>query len=95
MGPHMKMTTLRDLKPGDQEKSRPSGAAARKGGEKYTTTDCTRGPATKSSAQNLPQKQYHFTNVPLTRSPDSGDSLQSWKSDVIALYRKAGDDYKC
>ena len=36
MGPHMKMTTLRDLKPGDQEKADEVVAGARRAAEKYT-----------------------------------------------------------
>ena len=36
MGAHMKMTTLRDLKPGDQEKADQVVAAARAAAEKYT-----------------------------------------------------------
>src|SRR5438105_14070778 len=35
MGPHMKMTTLRDLKPGDQEKADQVLEAARSSAEKY------------------------------------------------------------
>ena len=35
MGPHMKMTALRDLKPGDQEKADQVVVAARKVAEKY------------------------------------------------------------
>src|SRR4029077_7589375 len=36
MGPHMKVTTLRDPKPGDQEKADQVVTAARKAAEKYT-----------------------------------------------------------
>ena len=62
MGPHMKMTTLRDLKPGDQEKADQVVAAARKAAEKYTDYKVALADGYKIFLPNLPQKQYHFTN---------------------------------
>ena len=62
MGPHMKMTTLRDLKPGDQEKADQVVAAARKAAEKYTDYKIALADGYKIFLPNIPQPQYHFTN---------------------------------
>jgi hypothetical protein len=91
MGPHMKMTTLRDLKPGDQEKADQVVAAARQAAEKYTDYKVALADGYKIFLPNLPQKQYHFTNyryafeAAIQFNPDHPTSL---------LYEKTGDGYK-
>ena len=91
MGPHMKMTTLRDLKPGDQEKADQVVAAAHKAAEKYTDYKIALADGYKIFLPNLPQKQYHFTNyryafeAAISFNPEHPTSL---------LYEKHGDDYK-
>jgi hypothetical protein len=91
MGPHMKMTTLRDLKPGDQEKADQVVAAARQAAEKYTDYRVALADGYKIFLPNLPQKQYHFTNyryafeAAIQFNPDHPTSL---------LYEKTGDGYK-
>src|SRR5882724_3101941 len=91
MGPHMKMTTLRDLKPGDQEKADQVVAAARKAAEKYADYKVALADGFKIFLPNLPQKQYHFTNyryafeAAISFNPEHPTSL---------LYEKHGDDYK-
>jgi hypothetical protein len=91
MGPHMKMTTLRDLKPGDQEKADAVVAAARKAAEKYADYKVALADGFKIFLPNLPQKQYHFTNyryafdAAISFNPDHPASL---------LYEKHGDGYK-
>lgn len=62
MGPHMKMTVLRDLKPGDQQKADQVVEAARKVAEKYKDYKAALADGYKIFLPNLPQKQYHFTN---------------------------------
>src|SRR3989442_9726251 len=62
MGPHMKMTTLRDLKPGDQEKADQVLEAARSTAEKYKDYRAALADGYKIFLPNLSQKQYHFTN---------------------------------
>jgi hypothetical protein len=62
MGPHMKMTTLRDPKPGDQEKADQVVEAARMVAEKYRDYKVALADGYKIFLPNLPQKQYHFTN---------------------------------
>jgi hypothetical protein len=91
MGPHMKMTTLRDLKPGDQEKADQVVAAARTAAEKYTDYKVALADGYKIFLPNLPQKQYHFTNyryafeAAIQFNPEHPTSL---------LYEKNGDGYK-
>jgi hypothetical protein len=91
MGPHMKMTTLRDLKPGDQEKADQVVAAARTAAEKYTDYKVALADGFKIFLPNLPQKQYHFTNyryafeAAIQFNPEHPTSL---------LYEKNGDGYK-
>jgi hypothetical protein len=91
MGPHMKMTILRDLKPGDQEKADQVVEAARKAAEKYTDYKVALADGYKIFLPNLPQKQYHFTNyryafeAAFEFNPEHPTSL---------LYEKQGDDYK-
>jgi hypothetical protein len=91
MGPHMKMTTLRAMRPGDQQKADLVVEAARKVAEKYRDYKVALADGYKIFLPNLPQKQYHFTNYwygfeAATRlNPDHPTSL---------LYEKNGDDYK-
>jgi hypothetical protein len=91
MGPHMKMTALRDLKPGDQEKADQVVAAARKVAEKYVDYKVALADGYKIFMPNRPQKQYHFTNywyafeASRRFSPEHPTSL---------LYEKQGDGYK-
>jgi hypothetical protein len=91
MGPHMKMTTLRDLKPGDQQKADQVIAAARTAAEKYTDYKVAVAEGYKIFLPNLPQKQYHFTNyryafeAAIQFNPEHPTSL---------LYEKNSDGYK-
>jgi hypothetical protein len=91
MGPHMKMTTLRDIKPGDQEKAAQVVEAARRTAEKYKDYRAALADGYKIFLPKLPQKQYHFTNYwygfesARHFDPEHPTSL---------LYEKHGDDYK-
>jgi hypothetical protein len=91
MGPHMKMTTLRDLKPGDQEKADQVVSAARKAAEMYTDYKVALADGYRIFLPNVPQKQYHFTNfryafeAAIEFNPEHPTSL---------LYEKNGDEYK-
>src|SRR4029077_11094574 len=62
MGPHMKMTTLRDPKPGDEERARKVVEAARGVAEKYKDYHTALAGGYKIFLPNVPQKMYHFTN---------------------------------
>jgi hypothetical protein len=91
MGPHMKMTTLRELKPGDQEQADQVLAAAQTTGEKYKDYRAALADGYKIFLPNLPQKQYHFTNywygfeAGMRFNPEHPTSL---------LYEKNGEDYE-
>ena len=91
MGPHTKMTALRDTTPGDEEKADRVVQAARKAAEKYGDYKVALADGYKIFLPNLPQKQYHFTNywygfeAGMHFNPEHPTSL---------LYEKHGDDYK-
>jgi len=90
MGPHMKMTGIRDPRPGDDEKAAQVAEAARKVAEKYKDYRAALADGYKIFLPNLPQKQYHFTNywygfeAALNFNPDHPTALR---------YEKNGDDY--
>ena len=91
MGPHMKMTNLRPIQPGDKEKAAEVAQAARAVAEKYRDHKVALADGYQIFLPNVPQKQYHFTNYRnawLARDhfdPSLPTSL---------LYEKHGDDYK-
>ena len=91
MGPHMKMTTSREIKPGDQQKAGQVVDAARKVAEKYTDYTVALADGYQIFMPNLPQKQYHFTNYRYAFeaawhfNPEHPTSL---------LYEKKGEGYK-
>lgn len=91
MGPHMKMTALRDPKPGDQAKAEKVVEAARRSADKYAEYKIALADGYKIFLPNLPQKQYHFTNywyafeAAMHFNPEHPTSL---------LYEKHGEDYK-
>jgi hypothetical protein len=62
MGPHMKMTSVRSIKPGDQAKADHIVQAARGVAEKYKDYKVALADGFKIFLPNVPQKQYHFTN---------------------------------
>jgi hypothetical protein len=91
MGPHMKMTTLRDPKPGDEERAAKIAERARQTAQKYQDYHLALKDGFKIFLPNVPQKQYHFTNkwyaieAAFRFNPEHPTSL---------LYEKQGDDYK-
>ena len=62
MGPHMKMTELRQLRPGDQQKADEVAAAARKALEPYRDYRQALADGYRIFLPNVPMKMYHFTN---------------------------------
>lgn len=90
MGPHMKMTALREPKPGDKEKADQIARSARQAADKYRDYRIALADGFRIFHPELPQKQYHFTNYRFafearTRfNPDQPTSL---------LYEKHGEDY--
>jgi hypothetical protein len=91
MGPHMKMTALRQAKPGDAARAQQVVEAARKTSEKYTDYHAALADGYKIFLPNVPQKMYHFTNYgygienAFHFNPEHPTSL---------LYEKHGEDYK-
>ena len=91
MGPHMKMTALRPMKPGDAERAQAVVDVARKVCEKYLDYHVALNEGFKIFLPNVPQKMYHFTNYAYSFeaswhfNPEHPTSL---------LYEKHGDDYK-
>jgi hypothetical protein len=91
MGPHMKMTALRQPKPGDAERAQQIVEQARKASEQYTDYRTALAEGYKIFLPEVPQKMYHFTNYAyaaearLRFNPEHPTSL---------LYEKHGDGYK-
>jgi hypothetical protein len=91
MGPHMKMTALRPVKPGDAARAGQVVEAARKASEKYLDYHVALADGYKIFHPEIPQKMYHFTNYGYAMeaafrfNPEHPTSL---------LYEKHGDDYK-
>ena len=91
MGPHMKMTALRPLRPGDQERADEVVEEARQALAKYQDYRVALGDGYQIFLPNVPQKMYHFTNrryafeAAFHFNPEHPTSL---------LYQKHRDDYK-
>ena len=91
MGPHMKMTALRQPKPGDAARAKKIAEEARQASEKYKDYKVALADGFKIFLPNVPQKMYHFTNYTYAAearfnfNPEHPTSL---------LYEKHGDEYK-
>jgi hypothetical protein len=91
MGPHMKMTALRQPKPGDAARAQQVVDAARKTSEKYLDYHTALSDGFEIFLPHVPQKIYHFTShkyaleAQVHFNPEHPSSL---------LYEKHGDDYK-
>ena len=91
MGPHMKMTALRQPKPGDAPRAAKVAEGALQAAEKYVDYRVALADGFKIFHPEVRQKMYHFTNyayafeAQFTFNPEHPTSL---------LYEKHGDDYK-
>jgi len=91
MGPHMRMSALREPKPGDADRAAKVVQHARRVAQKYADYHTALADGFKIFHPEIPQKQYHFTNyayafeAAFSFNPDHPTSL---------LYEKHGDDYK-
>ena len=91
MGPHMKMTDLRDRKAGDQERAKWVVGEARQLMDKYQDYHTALTDGFKIFLPNVPQQLYHFTNywygfeAALRFNPQHPTSL---------LYDKTAQGYK-
>src|SRR5215467_683008 len=91
MGPHMKMTALRAVQPGDQKKADQVLQAARGAMEKYKDYNTALNDGFKIFLPNVPQKQYHFTNYRYAMEAAFHFNAEHPSS---LLYEKHGNDYK-
>jgi hypothetical protein len=62
MGGHMKMTALRPLKPGDEERAHDVAERTRKAIEKYQDYKVALADGYRIFLPNVPQPMYHFSN---------------------------------
>lgn len=91
MGEHMKMTPLRPLRAGDQQRAEEVAVAARAVAEKYRNYEGALADGYRIFLPNVPQKIYHFTNYENAFyarqrfDPSRPTSL---------LYEKHGDGYQ-
>ncbi len=76
MGPHMKMTAVRQPKPGDAERARKIVDAARKTSEKYTDYHAALDDGFKIFLPNVPQR-YITSRIPVMPSRRSFISILS------------------
>jgi hypothetical protein len=91
MGPHMKMTALRAIQPGDQQKADQVAQAARTVAEKYQDYKVALADGYQIFHPEVPQKMYHFTNYwNALKARRRFDPSQP----TSLLYEKHGDDYK-
>jgi hypothetical protein len=91
MGPHMKMTTPRDPKPGDEQRAQAVVEAARRVMDKYRDYNTALNDGYRIFLPNVPQKMYHFTNYAYGFEAASSFNPEHPTS---LLYEKHGDDYK-
>jgi hypothetical protein len=91
MGPHMKMTSLRPIEPGDKEKADQVVQAARTVAERYQDYRVALSDGHKIFLPNIPQKQYHFTNY---RNAWQARNHFDPSRPTSLLYEKDGDGYK-
>jgi hypothetical protein len=90
MGPHMKMTALRDPKPGDEERAHKVVEAARRVAEKYKDYHTALDDGFQIFLPNVPQKMYHFTNY---RYAFEARETFNTEHPTSLLYEKHGDGY--
>jgi hypothetical protein len=91
MGPHMKMTALRQPSPGHQERARKIVAQAREVMSKYQDYHAALADGFEIFLPNVPQQQYHFTNY--RYGFEAGFSFNP-EHPTSLLYDKTGDGYK-
>lgn len=91
MGPHMKMTELRPLRPGDEERAQQIVQEARQAIAKYQDYRVALDDGYRIFLPNVPQKMYHFTNRRY-----AWEAMFRFDADhpTSLLYEKHGDSYR-
>jgi hypothetical protein len=91
MGPHMKMTALRPLQPGDQARADRIVKIAHEVSEQYEDYHTALDDGFRIFLPNVPQAMYHFTNY---RYAFEALSYFNPEHPTSLLYEKHGDGYK-
>jgi hypothetical protein len=91
MGPHMKMTALRQPKPGDSARAQQIVEEARAAAERYKDYHVALADGFRIFHPEVPQKMYHFTNYSY-----GFEAFRHFNAahPTSLLYEKHGDDYK-
>jgi dienelactone hydrolase len=91
MGPHMKLTTIRAIHPGDTERAAAIVQTARRVLEKYQDYRTALANGFEIFMPNLPQPMYHFTNY---RYALEAETRFNAEHPTSLLYERKGDTYK-
>ncbi len=90
MGPHMKMSRLRKMQPGDADRADEVARAAREALGKYRDYKIALADDYQIFLPKLPQKQYHFTNY---RYAFEAAFIFDPSKPTSLLYEKTSDGY--
>ena len=91
MGAHMRMSELRDAKPGDQEKAQQVVDEVRDAIEKYKDSNAALADGFRIFLPNVPQKMYHFSKW----ENAAGEAFRFDPTKPTSLlYEKHGSEYK-
>jgi hypothetical protein len=91
MGPHMRMTVMRQLQPGDKERGEAVAQRTREAIEKYRDYRVALRDGYKILLPDVPQKMYHFNN---TQYYLEAERQLNPEHPTSLLYEKARDGYK-
>lgn len=91
MGRHMKMTTARAARPGDEARAAEVAARARQAVEKYQDYRAALRDGYEILLPHVPQKMYHFNNVAYYVEAERRFNVEHPTS---LLYEKAGAGYR-
>lgn len=91
MGPHMKMSLLRRMQPGDVERAESIAAKARTAIEKYKDYRAALRDGFEILLPRVPQRMYHFNHFGYAAEAERRFNVGHPTS---LLYEKAGDGYR-
>ncbi|MDQ3908182.1 MAG: hypothetical protein M3268_07540 [Acidobacteriota bacterium] len=91
MGPHMRMTAARALRPGDEERAGEIAARARRAVEKYRDYRAALRDGYEILAPEVPQSMYHFNNAAYFAEAERRFNVEHPTS---LLYEKGGGGYR-
>lgn len=89
--PHMKMTGLREAKPGDEERAAAVAERARKAIDKYQDYRAALRDGFEILLPDVPQKMYHFNKLAYYAEAENSFNPEHPTS---LLYEKNGDGYR-